>query len=339
MASDVIDRRGEPHLKRIMRFGRVEPNLDLIPFCRTAIVPLKKLPHEGWSATIVCGPYTITMLQVPPSLTDLSIHGDHILLVVPLGQEAGLSVNGNDLAPVHLPVVGNGGTLMMRNETPQQLAIIAFERTLHDPRFAESDGSNRTEMRIVDPARLKMLRTLLQQTFRHITTDEFGSAGARIAAQAQTGNWLDEMLPALLNPLYRRIFSAPHSVQLMQRIDEYIEAHRGEAIYLQEITAHAGVSMRKLHNVLVAMRGLSFTRYLKLRRLWVSYRELLGSDSDMLIKTVALRNGFWHLGDFSREYMRQFGEMPSQTRGQVAAASDEAPSDKDFLHMELAKLA
>jgi AraC family ethanolamine operon transcriptional activator len=31
------------------------------------------------------------------------------------------------------------------------------------------------------------------------------------------------------------------------------------------------------------------------------------------VQDAAARWGFWHLGQFSRDYKRQFGELPSQT--------------------------
>ena len=39
------------------------------------------------------------------------------------------------------------------------------------------------------------------------------------------------------------------------------------------------------------------------------------------VQGVAARWGFWHMGAFSADYKRQFGELPSATRRQAGAAA------------------
>ena len=76
---------------------------------------------------------------------------------------------------------------------------------------------------------------------------------------------------------------------------------------------HLGVSVRTLHNAVVAIRGMSMHRYTRLRRLWnVRQQLVLGAPTDA-IKAVALVNGFWHMGEFISLYRDLFGETPQQT--------------------------
>jgi AraC family ethanolamine operon transcriptional activator len=56
------------------------------------------------------------------------------------------------------------------------------------------------------------------------------------------------------------------------------------------------------------------TAYLKAQRLNRAHHALRQADpSRVLVKQVALANGFWHLGQFAADYKRLFGESPSET--------------------------
>jgi AraC family ethanolamine operon transcriptional activator len=68
-----------------------------------------------------------------------------------------------------------------------------------------------------------------------------------------------------------------------------------------------------LHNAVVAIRGMSMHRYMRLRRLWSVRQQLLRGTSLQSIKAVALVNGFWHMGEFTTLYRELFGETPQQT--------------------------
>jgi AraC family ethanolamine operon transcriptional activator len=43
------------------------------------------------------------------------------------------------------------------------------------------------------------------------------------------------------------------------------------------------------------------------------------------VKAVALANGFWHMGEFSKLYKATFGEMPSGTLAQARDFKHESP--------------
>jgi len=72
-----------------------------------------------------------------------------------------------------------------------------------------------------------------------------------------------------------------------------------------------GVSVRTLSNVIAHYRGMSLHSYLRLKRLWLVRQQLLNGKTS--VKASALAHGFWHMGDFSASYRKQFGETPSQT--------------------------
>lgn len=108
------------------------------------------------------------------------------------------------------------------------------------------------------------------------------------------------------------------AMRLIRGAEEYMRTRLSEPIYTEELCAVLHVSQRRLHDAFTAASGLSPHAYLKRRRLMLARRALRDAGADAgLVKTVALRHGFWHLGHFARDYRLLFGERPSATAGRV----------------------
>lgn len=81
-----------------------------------------------------------------------------------------------------------------------------------------------------------------------------------------------------------------------------------------EICDRIGASPRKLNYCFRDVLGVSPARYLRAVRLNNARRDLKDpSAAANSVQDVAARWGFWHLGQFSVDYKRQFGELPSAT--------------------------
>jgi AraC family ethanolamine operon transcriptional activator len=107
--------------------------------------------------------------------------------------------------------------------------------------------------------------------------------------------------------------SLSHYLALVRKFDEFVAANAGKTLYSADVARQLGVSVRTLHNAVVAIRGMSMHRYMRLRRLWNVRQQLLRGASLQSIKAVALVNGFWHMGEFTASYRELFGETPQQT--------------------------
>jgi AraC-like DNA-binding protein len=103
-------------------------------------------------------------------------------------------------------------------------------------------------------------------------------------------------------------------VRIVADAEDYLAAAMGRPIYTQEIAAALGVGQRLLTAAFSAVYGMSVHRYLLLRRLHLVRRLLMSpAGASTRIKTVALDHGFWHLGQFTRDYRAMFGETPTET--------------------------
>jgi AraC family ethanolamine operon transcriptional activator len=115
--------------------------------------------------------------------------------------------------------------------------------------------------------------------------------------------------------------------------EEYLNTHLDRPIYTDELCRALGVSPATLADAFRATLTVSPHRYLKLRRLNLVRAALLRNDGPPpLVKTVALSHGFWHLGQFARDYREQFGESPSETLARAhgpAAAAGETEADQE----------
>ena len=107
--------------------------------------------------------------------------------------------------------------------------------------------------------------------------------------------------------------SLSHYLALVRKFDEFVAVNAGKTLYSADVARQLGVSVRTLHNAVVAIRGMSMHRYMRLRRLWNVRQQLLRGASLQSIKAVALVNGFWHMGEFTASYRDLFGETPQQT--------------------------
>lgn len=100
----------------------------------------------------------------------------------------------------------------------------------------------------------------------------------------------------------------------VRRAEEFIESHAHEAITVCDIAGHVEVSSRSLYTGFRKYRSTSPMLYLKETRLNRVREQLLRAEAGRITVTeVAYQWGFGHLGHFTTDYKRRFGESPSET--------------------------
>jgi len=99
----------------------------------------------------------------------------------------------------------------------------------------------------------------------------------------------------------------------VKRAIDYIEGNLDTAIGLPEIVAACGVPGRTLVKHFRDFRGTSPMRYLRTARFEKVREALTRAESEESIAEIAGRWGFTHMGRFSVDYRRRFGEAPSAT--------------------------
>jgi AraC-like DNA-binding protein len=102
---------------------------------------------------------------------------------------------------------------------------------------------------------------------------------------------------------------SPHFVK---KTEEFIIAHAHDPLTIEQLAEHAGVSVRTLFSGFREFRDTSpmaFLRDVRMEHVHQALREP-GQDS---VTDIALKWGFAHLGRFSQEYRKRYGELPSAT--------------------------
>lgn len=100
----------------------------------------------------------------------------------------------------------------------------------------------------------------------------------------------------------------------VRRAEQFIEEHAHEPITVCDMAAHVGVSSRSLYTGFRKYRGTSPMLHLKETRLNRVREQLLRAEPGRTTVTaVAYQWGFGHLGHFTTDYKRRFGESPSET--------------------------
>lgn len=116
---------------------------------------------------------------------------------------------------------------------------------------------------------------------------------------------------------YRRRLEAPYGsevcVRSVKRAVDYMEANADTPISLSDLVAVSGAAGRTLYKHFRMSKGTSPMAYLRRVRLQKVREELLHDDGAKTVTDVAASWGFNHLGRFSADYHRRFGETPSST--------------------------
>lgn len=100
----------------------------------------------------------------------------------------------------------------------------------------------------------------------------------------------------------------------VRRAIAYMRENPSEALSVDEISKVAKVSERTLQRSFLEHFGVTPKAFFQGIRLTGVRDELLRhAPSEMLVRDAASRWGFWHLGQFARDYRQLFGELPSQT--------------------------
>jgi AraC-like DNA-binding protein len=225
----------------------------------------------------------------------------------------GVPVRFNGIEDV-LPAIaiGTGGSLYTQVEkAPRSYTSIIFSPGVEDRGWLE--GGPTWRFYVVSKAVHHRLRSLVLQVL---------AAATEFADDPESGvlaTAMRESLFAAVDMAVADVVTAPEisranfspKFKVFRDAEAAVAEHYNSPIYSGDIAQQIGVSVRTLHDAILQFRGMSLHRYLRLRRLWLVRQRLLAGTHS--VKAAALAFGFWHLGDFSHNYLLQFGERPSAT--------------------------
>jgi AraC family ethanolamine operon transcriptional activator len=105
-----------------------------------------------------------------------------------------------------------------------------------------------------------------------------------------------------------------HYYQLIQQAQRMMIENLNFPWTTQDICGKLYVSQRTLRYAFQECLNMSPMTYLKTQRLSQVRRQLKASEPDRATVTdIATQYGFWHMGQFAKDYREMFGECPSET--------------------------
>lgn len=158
------------------------------------------------------------------------------------------------------------------------------------------------------PAAMASLCDLLNYVMNDLAaqTSVLSRPGAALAAEI------------LLLEQFRAAFPVPESkargaasAQAERIAEEFMQENFARPLSMTDVAEACGMGIRALQSTFRRCEGTTPRKCLAVIRLDHAHLRLLAGEKS--ITEVALDCGFVHLGRFSKEYWRRFGELPSQT--------------------------
>ena len=104
---------------------------------------------------------------------------------------------------------------------------------------------------------------------------------------------------------------------------DLIDARLDDPLTVRELCVATGIPARTLSRGFQERFGIGPKAYINQLRLSRVRKGFVESPSATRISDLANQHGFWHMGQFARDYRRLFGELPSKTAQSVLQLPDQ----------------
>ena len=160
-----------------------------------------------------------------------------------------------------------------------------------------------------DTQQLQVIRDTLLKAMQGPFFDENDETIPNMVAQMVS--WIGQSYTGLRPEVIHRKQSRIH---IAKQVQAYIEEHYHETVRIEDLCRATGKEVRTLQTCFRRYFDMTITDYLKMVRLNSVFRVLSSvQPGEATVASVAMRNGYTHLGRFSVEYRKCFGESARQT--------------------------
>lgn len=163
----------------------------------------------------------------------------------------------------------------------------------------------------------KKLRGLLSAVMMGIEDPAapFSSLPARCVVEAELlVAFVETLRNGLENLVARPKRRTTGKLQRLRQARDFIQTTAHDPLHIEEVSHALGMSPRGVEALFQDSLGIGPNAYIRHTRLHGVRRELLkAAPRPGIVKELAIRWGFWHMGHFSASYRSLFGENPSAT--------------------------
>lgn len=230
-------------------------------------------------------------------------------------------------------LLGRGDELDLRTPTELSLMAVVVEADLLQPlwqRMYQKPLAGWLEHQLVVPARpaaaqaLRRLHTELMDRLLDPTAPLQDETTLRQVRDTLLIEWI-EVIPERVDASTLPTVAARR--QLVNLACELMLAQPDEPMSMLALCGKVGASRRKLNYCFQDVLGTSPMQYLRAVRL-NGVRRALRSGEAAAVQDAAARWGFFHMGQFSLDYKKQFGELPSATLRSAPSAARQTPGTR-----------
>jgi len=228
----------------------------------------------------------------------------------------GLQVDSNQL----MCRPGDRDFELMTPEAFDIYGIVVKEEVLL--RAAEREGRtiNLTKLEsaprlTVEQHKLDQVRFLLERVVNHSANGLNSQLQQDLATTALLALLSEEHMTSHTTPSYS------HRKRVVDQVKAHLAANPQLAVSMTELCELTHVSRRTLQYSFESILGISPLQFLRTARLNQVRRILSDPRHDTPIAITAANWGFWHAGQFAKDYKVLFGENPSETVRRANAES------------------
>jgi AraC family ethanolamine operon transcriptional activator len=318
----LLDQIVESSLVKVNRSPDFDHFRSIEGLGETKSIPLECRGFAASFAALRLKSCSLYLQRTFPRILQASYSTSGAFVSFPMDDTASLILNGVEgRAPALLLVKGAASCEIVEPQA-NLIGIVDFDNVDDRGWPCEVDSA---QLVATHPARFEALQAITRDalTLASHSPDALLQPHVIGSVEESILQAFDLAMDAVLPRYEGKRLSLSHYLTLVRKFDEFLAANAGKTVYSADVARQLGVSVRTLHNAVVAVRGMSMHRYTRLRRLWSVRQQLVRAVSLQSIKAVALVNGFWHMGEFTSLYRDLFGETPQRT---LAAARDRSGS-------------
>jgi AraC family transcriptional regulator, ethanolamine operon transcriptional activator len=226
---------------------------------------------------------------------------------------------GREFRPHDLLVSTPGLEIDMVSKAGYQGVTASFPRELVEEtadccgwlRIAQAPTSSIISL---DHNKANVLRTMLEAVFNEAVARPFNDLAATWTVSKQE-DLLHALLRCMHNPASKtKVFSNGERARVLKAALAAINDQPEDVLTVSDLCRIAKASERTLDYAFTERFGLAPAHYMKVRRLNGARNDLCREhEASMNIADIANKWGFWHSGQFARDYRNWFAELPSDT--------------------------
>ena len=317
----LLDELKESNFVKISRSPDFDHFRSIVGLGDAESIPLDAKGFAASFAALRLKSCTVYLQQTFPRI--LQVRYSTTGAIVGFAMEDGVSliINGVEGRAPALLLVKGTATCEIVERQANLVGLVNFN-TVEDRGWPGEDDS--AQLIATEPVRFAAIQAITRDalTLASLSPDTLSQPHAIESIEESILQAVDLALAAASPVPEGKRLSLANYLALVRKFDEFLAANAGKTLYSAQVARQLGVSVRTLHNAVVAVRGMSMHRYTRLRRLWNVRQQLVRGASMQSIKAVALVNGFWHMGEFTSLYRELFGETPQQTLSAARRPSD-----------------